>query len=104
MLADWDARLIEPERALYMAGDWPVYYTFARSSLAQFEQEDRAQIYQRCGRCHQSITALATTTEVPVMRELKGPQTTPADQLSDVLRHMVTAHDWSLSGGIQHGR
>jgi hypothetical protein len=99
MLADWDPKLISPERALRLAGDWPLYYTAEKSALSQFGgQRDQMQINQRCGKCQQSITALAHGHDVPDLTGLAGPPTTTADQLSDVLRHLVTAHDISLSG------
>jgi hypothetical protein len=98
-LADWDPRLMSPERALHLAGDWPVYYTAGKAELFQFgSQPDQIQLNQRCGKCHQSITALLQVTDVPDLVGLKSPETTTADQLSDVLRHLVTAHDIPLSG------
>jgi hypothetical protein len=103
MLADWDARLLTPERALHLAGDWPVYYTIECAVLSQFNPEaggepmdDQWQVNQRCGKCDQSITMLARACH-PV-DTVSGPHTTTADQLSDVIRHMVTAHNLSLSG------
>ena len=107
MLADWDPKLITPGRALALAGDWPVYYTVAISDLSQFDpeaggepQSAQWQINQRCGKCHQSITELAAM-KVPNTSPnvtFGGPGTNTGDQLSDVLRHMVTAHNQSLSG------
>lgn len=104
-LADWDRRLITPERALELAGDWPVYYTVAKAELSQFGelQADQWQINQRCGKCDQSIALLASG-RADILANLTagtfetGPHTTTGDQLSDVLRHLVTAHDLSLSG------
>jgi hypothetical protein len=108
-LADWDARLIAPEAALRMAGDWPVYYTLELAELSEYlsGQQDQWQINERCGKCHQSTGMLAyreagMIETTPLDPPLTGPQTTIADRLSGVLRHMVTAHDWSLSGA-SHG-
>ena len=107
-LADWDPRLITPGRALQLAGDWPVYFDAGQARLSQYEPEaggqrlaDQWQVNCRCGKDHQSITMLGRFS----LREDGAPEwvefasTTVGDLLSDVLRHMVTAHDLSLSGG-----
>lgn len=97
MLADWDPRLISPDRALMLAGDWPVYATYELAELSQFGTEtdpgqpDQWQINLRCRRCEQSCGLLSDAT---------GPyQTNVGDLLSGVLRHLVMAHDLSLSAG-----
>lgn len=91
MLAEWDARLIDPERALWLAGDWPVYASHELAELSQYETEpDRWQINLRCRKCDKSCGLLGAGALVY--------QTTIGDLLSGVLRHMVSAHDWSLSG------
>jgi hypothetical protein len=94
-LADWDPRLISPERALRLVGDWPVYATAELAELSQFTPEgggpaaaDRLQHNLRCGHCGQSVTLLA---EAPQL------STTTAEQMSAVLRHVVMAHDLPLS-------
>jgi hypothetical protein len=96
-LADWDARLITPERALRLAGDWPLYATAELAALSQFEPEggggraiDRWQLNLRCRKDGQSITLLE--------RDGASYETSLGDLLSAVLRHLVTAHDQSLSG------
>lgn len=90
-LADWDQRLLAPGRALEMAGDWPVYATYDLAELSQFEaQPDQWQINLRCRDCGQSCGMLATGAV--------AYQTSIGDLLSGVLRHLVTAHDFSLSG------
>lgn len=103
MLADWDARLLTPERALQLAGDWPVYASAGMSQLSQFgSQPDQGQVNLRCGRCHQSCGLLGTFTPDDRMPHglaaVKQPLTSIGDLLSAVVRHMVTAHDLSLSG------
>lgn len=104
-LRDWDRRLIAPEDALRLTGDRAVYFTAERAELAQFAPEgggaalpDQLQINMRCGQCHQSVTMLAAEQDVTAAR-LEGGETTIGDLMSDVLRHQVTAHDQSLSGG-----
>jgi hypothetical protein len=95
VLADWDPRLISPEQALRIAGDWPVYASHEMASLSQFgDQPDRWQINLRCLECGQSCGLLDAPRQVY--------KTSIGDLLSGVLRHMVTAHDWSLSGAT-HG-
>jgi hypothetical protein len=100
-LADWDARLLSPERALWMAGDWPLYATFEVAQLSQFEPEgggdpqaDQWQINLRCRKDNQSVAMLGDATSFT---------TSIGDLLSAVVRHMVTAHDQSLSGGSPDG-
>lgn len=100
MLADWDARLITPARALDLAGDWPLYASAELARLSQFEpegggpsQDDRWQINLRCAKDHQSVAMLGDDTPGP------PAETTLGDVLSGVLRHLVMAHDVSLSAG-----
>lgn len=96
-LADWDPRLITPERALQLAGDWPVYAGMTKAELSQFgSQPDRMQINLRCRRCHQSCGLLSVPRGGPQADD--GYLTSIGDLLSGVLRHLVTAHDLSLSG------
>jgi hypothetical protein len=91
-LADWDARLISPERALRLAGDWPVYATAELAELSQFgpEQADRMQVNLRCRKDGQSVGLLGAPGVTY--------ETSAGDLLSAVLRHLVTAHDLPLSG------
>ena len=90
-LADWDPRLLSPERALWLAGDWPVYATYDLAELSQYDaQPDQWQINLRCRKCDQSCGMLATGD--------LSYQATIGDLLSGVLRHLVTAHNLSLSG------
>lgn len=96
-LADWDDRLLSPERGLRLAGDWPLYATFELAGLSQFELEgggpppveDRWQINLRCRKDGQSVAMLGDGTSFT---------TDIGDLLSAVLRHLVTAHDLVLSG------
>jgi hypothetical protein len=108
-LADWDRRLIAPERALWLAGDWAVYFTAEVSNLSQFApegggppQRDQIQINMRCRQCGQSITLLAAEPDLTAAR-VEGGDTTAGDLISDVLRHQVMAHDQPLSGGKSDG-
>jgi hypothetical protein len=114
MLADWNDRLLSPERALRMAGDWPVWAAAELAELSQFQMEgggpgqsDRRQINLRCGAerhgggrmCGQSCGLLG---------EDNGPGTaivltSVGDLLSGVLRHMVMAHDQPLNGASDDG-
>ena len=100
MLADWDPRLITPARALELAGDWPLIATAEQAILSQYETEgggppqpDRWQINLRCAKDDQSVGMLGDDTPGPAM------QTTLGDLLSGVLRHLVMAHELSLSRG-----
>lgn len=102
MLADWDARLLAPERALRLVADEPVYATCERAELSQFEAEgggevqpDQWQINLRHGPCGQSVAMLGYSTTGHV---IGGAMTSNGDLLSAVLRHMVMAHDLPLSG------
>src|SRR5690348_3108211 len=89
-LADWDPRLIAPEHALHLAGDWMLYATWELAELGQFEGgTDRWQINLRCRKDGQSVGMLGDGTSFT---------TSIGDLLSGVLRHLVTAHDLSLSG------
>jgi hypothetical protein len=101
-LADWDARLLTPARALELAGDWPVYADLELAELSQFEPEaggktlaDRWQVNMRCRACRQScgqLGAWGADGYVPAATSI-------GDLLSGVLRHMVMAHDQALSAG-----
>jgi len=108
-LADWDSRLIGPERALRLTGDLPVFFTAEVAELSQFSPEgggqsqpDQVQLNMRCRACGQSITLLAATPDLVAPR-VEGGDTTLGDLISDVLRHQVMAHDQPLSGGSRHG-
>jgi hypothetical protein len=108
-LRDWDSRLISPESCLRLVGDVDVFFTAERADLAQFAPEgggpvlpDQLQINMRCAACGQSITMLAAEQDVTAPA-IQGGETTIGDLMSDVLRHQVTAHDQSLSGGKAHG-
>jgi hypothetical protein len=113
MLADWNPALLSPERALQLAGDWPLYASAETAELSQFEMEggghlaDRPQINMRCGHerhgggpmCGQSCGLLG---------ENRGPDTVPVltsvgDLLSGVLRHMVMVHDQPLNRSANDG-
>lgn len=130
----WDDRLISRERALRLAGDWPVYASIGYAQLEQYEIEGgdklpgQWQVNQRCGRCHASIALLATFAVRPglnvvelaahlaelgdqeltardygwlgttLIQEVTYEATSVTRELAAVLRHMVTAHDTSLSG------
>jgi hypothetical protein len=112
MLADWNDRLLSPERALRMAGDWPVWASAELAELSQFQMEgggpgqaDRWQINLRCGAerhgggavCGQSCGMLGENTgAAPVLTSI-------GDLLSGVLRHMVMAHDQPLNGASDDG-
>ena len=99
MLADWDARLLSPERALRLAGDWPLYATFEISLLSDYgDQPDQWQINLRCRKCQQSCGLLANGSGTS-STVITAAETSIGDLLSGVLRHLVTAHDLSLSGG-----
>lgn len=117
MLSDWDARLIDPERALWLAGDWPFALDVQLAELSQFEgeaggsiQPDQRQANLRCLAvahnhpdrvCDQSIIMLARQGDG--MRQA-ATNTSVGDLLSAVLRHMVMAHDVPLNGGSASGR
>jgi hypothetical protein len=107
-LRDWDKRLITPETALALTGDRGVYFTAEVAELSQFapegggaRQADQVQVNMRCAECRQSITLLAAADLMAPRAE--GQPTTLGDLMSDILRHQVTAHDQSLSGGKGHG-
>lgn len=95
MLADWDARLITPARALELAGDWPLITTaeLAQLSTQQDGGTDRWQINLRCAKDDQSVAMLGDDTPGP------PAQTTLGDLLSGVLRHLVMAHELPLNRG-----
>lgn len=120
MLADWDHRLISPERALELAGDWPIAIDGGVAQLSQFEgeaggqlQRDQWQVNLRCqatahgqpegGRiCDQSVALLARRPDGDSRTAVTA--TSPAELLSGVLRHMVMAHEVPLNGGSASGR
>jgi hypothetical protein len=96
-MADWDARLITPGRALELAGDWELTATYELAELSQFEgeggapgQADRLQVNLRCAVCSQSIADMGDGTG-RVQIAVEGV-------LSAMLRHLVMAHDMPLSG------
>lgn len=107
-LRDWDRRLITPESALWLTGDHGVYFTAEVAELSQFapeggaRQPDQVQINLRCAECRQSVTLLAAIADLMAPR-VEGQPTTLGDLMSDILRHQVTAHDQSLSGGRANG-
>jgi len=108
-LRDWDSRLITPESALWLTGDRAVFFTAEVARLSQFEpegggaaQRDQIQLNMRCRECGQSITLLAAEPDITAPR-VEGGDTTAGDLISDILRHQVTAHDQSLSGGSRNG-
>jgi hypothetical protein len=119
-LRDWQDKLISPQRALELTGDWPLTATYELAELSQFEGEtgpqderpDQWQINLRCSTlkgfkldnpggaaelerkaCGQSVGMLAAAGQ--------GFTTSIADLMSGVLRHQVTAHNLSLSGAPQ---
>lgn len=105
----WDSRLITPARAMELAGDHGIYASIGYAQLSQFGREDGApaqpsrwQVNLRCGPCHQSVIQLATMDVEPgstLIRSVNYDAVTPAELLTAVLRHLVMAHDVSLSGG-----
>jgi hypothetical protein len=71
--------------------------------LSQFEPEgggpgqaDRMQVNLRCRDDGQSVMLLADSSDLVLADNVTA--FTVADQLSAVLRHLVMAHDVSLSG------
>jgi len=79
----WDDRLISRERALQLAGRWPVHFDVTR-----------IHVYVRCLRCGQSCGRFVTTPGAP-----NDSRPTDVEEiLAAVLRHAVTAHDLALSG------
>jgi hypothetical protein len=112
-LSDWDPRLISPERALRIAGDWPFYHTLELARLSQFEMEgggaplpDQWQLNLRCGKpeCMASITKVLDTQQLNPDTGHAGDLLDAGTLLSAVLRHLVTAHDVPLSGSGEGGR
>ena len=119
MSAEWDDRLMPAARALELCGDWPLTASYELARLSQFEPEgggepqpDQWQINLRCAvvrgykldapakalddsqACGQSCGMLAESGR-PFVISLKG------DLLAAVMRHMVMAHNLSLSGAPQ---
>jgi len=116
MAPQWNDRLLSPARALEMAGTWPLTATHEVAELSQYETEDgrppqpdQWQINLRCStvkgwklddleasralpaaQCGQSVGMLAAGGQ--------GFTTSIEDLLAGVVRHMVTAHNLSLSG------
>jgi hypothetical protein len=81
--ARWDRRLISAERAINLAGDWTIRFT-------PLEDGTFHAICEQCGQsCGQFYKADALL------------ETSPADLLSAVLRHMVMAHDVPLNKPAQ---
>jgi hypothetical protein len=121
-LADWSARLMPPERALHMTGDWPLTVSYELAELSQFETEgapepqpDQWQINLRCATVkgwRLGGTAEAGQHNAGLDRKVRCEQScgmlaasdhsailTIGDTfMSGVLRHMVTAHGAVLSG------
>jgi hypothetical protein len=120
MPSNWNDRLLPAERALDLAGDWPLTATYELSELSQFEGEsgpaderpDQWQINLRCATlrrmklddpgqwatlpvepCGQSVAMLAAAGQ--------SFTTSISDLLAAVVRHQVTAHNLSLSGAPQ---
>jgi hypothetical protein len=115
-MAQWNDRLLPAARALEMAGDWPLTATHEYADLGQFENEagrppleSQWQINLRCSTvkgwklddpdgsallprvaCEQSVGMLAAKDQ--------SFTTSISDLLAGVVRHMVTAHNLSLSG------
>lgn len=108
----WDDRLISRERALRLAGDWPTYVGIDYADLEQYEAEGSEQkqpgqwqLNLRCGRCHQNCALLGTLDVQPgatLIGSVNYVAFSPTTDLSAVLRHMVMAHDVSLSGAEAH--
>lgn len=104
----WDPRLLSPERALALAGTAGIYAGVDYAALDQFAAEDgrpaqpgRWQVNLRCGLCHQSCGLLGTLDVQPgatLIRAVNYEATSITDLLAGVLRHLVMAHDVSLSG------
>jgi hypothetical protein len=78
----WPEKLITQAEAFVLAGNWPVY--------AWVEPNDAYEVSLRCEKCNQSCGQL---------RHGGSAYNGSLDEmLSMVLRHMVMAHDVSLSG------
>jgi hypothetical protein len=95
-VANWDRRLITPQRHYELVAEWPYYTSYELAELSQFEPEgggggqaDRVQLNLRCGRCDQSMGLLPS---------LPGERSNVGELAAGVLRHMVMAHDVALSG------
>jgi hypothetical protein len=114
-LADWDPRLLAPETALHLTGDWPIYVSCERADLGQFDMEGGGpspqgaqwQVNLRCAAppCNgRSITLLASVPESEIRDgSIAGAPTDLGELMSAILRHLVMAHDQPLSGGKAHG-
>lgn len=94
-LSSYDPRLMTAERALELAGDWPVFVDVQYADLEQFgpdtggpRQAGRWQANLRCMRCQQSCGQLGAQGDTVA--------TDIADLMSGVLRHMAMAHDVPL--------
>jgi hypothetical protein len=102
-LADWDPRLMSPERALRLVGDTRLYIGIGMARLSQFAPEgggeaqpDRMQVNLRCQADGQSVMLLADSSDLVLADNVTS--FTMGEMLSAVLRHLVMAHDVSLSG------
>ena len=121
-MPQWNNRLLSPERALALAGNWALTATYENAELSQFENEagrppleDQWQINLRCSiqkrwkfgpenaeanaelervACGQSVAMLAAHGE--------SFTTSVNDILAGVVRHMVMAHELALSGDTSH--
>jgi len=87
MTAQWDDRLISRERAYAIVADWPLY-----------PQERAGQVFLDCQACGRAVTRL-----IGAEHHGTGYLMTPDGIMSAVLRHAVTYHDQSLSGGSGGG-
>jgi hypothetical protein len=109
-LAEWDARLILPARALELVGDLGVYASVEWADLEQFHAEgggtlqaSRLQVNLRCADCDQSCGLLGQGKPGRLDGTPDGFRTSLGDLLSGVLRHRVMAHDLPLNRGSDDG-
>lgn len=85
MAGFWDPRLITPERALALTMGTPLWLDVCTDDRGQL------QAHLRCIRCGQSTGLYWSAAAEPML-------TSTDDVVSGVLRHLVVAHDQSLSG------
>lgn len=119
-LREWSGRLLAPQRALELTGDWPLTATYELAELSQFEGEsgpaderpDQWQINLRCSTlkgfkldnpaASAGLPAVACGQSVAMVAAAGQAFTTSiGDLMSGILRHAVTAHNLSLSGAPQ---
>lgn len=107
----WDPRLLEPARALELAGNAALFVTVDWAELAQFELEgggpgqlDRGQLHLRCGACGRSLRLLGEGPpgqQVVRLSEITPYPFDPVSLVTSVLRHLVTHHDLPLNRKVE---